>query len=211
LPLFVFTSGTFDIFILLTMTEKEQFYQPGYAPDPGAPSPGRTPSVPGPRTSGPASSSPPLSLDAIDIRILNLLQEDGRLSVRELAKKAGLSPTPVHERLKRLESSGVIDHYAAVINTGKIGQFIVFFVNIVLKEHSTRLGGEFIRQITSFPEVVEFHVIGGEHDFMIKVIVPDMAAYRHFFIQQLGEIPNIARLQSIIVLDTPKKDNRIPL
>jgi Lrp/AsnC family leucine-responsive transcriptional regulator len=205
------------------MTEKEQFYQPGYEPpDPGAPvsgSRGKSPSGSGdkrPSASGSRGSSadgeiPPVQLDAIDIRILNLLQEDGRLSVRELAKKAGLSPTPVHERLKKLESSGIIDHYAAVINTGKIGQMIVFFVNIVLKEHSTRLGGEFIREITAFPEVVEFHVIGGEHDFMIKVIVPDMAAYRRFFVQQLGEIPNIAKLQSIIVLDTPKKDNRIPL
>jgi len=211
--------------------ETEQFYQPGYEPhDPDTPASGlRTPrpSVkPGSRSSRPpaqtsdettsvssahSAGAAPLHLDDIDIRILNLLQEDGRLSVRELAKKVSLSPTPVHERLKRLESSGIIDHYAAVLNTGKLGQFIVFFVNIILKEHSTRLGGEFIEKITSFPEVVEFHVIGGEHDFMIKVIVPDMAAYRHFFVRQLGEIPNIARLQSIIVLDTLKKDNRIPL
>jgi Lrp/AsnC family leucine-responsive transcriptional regulator len=152
-----------------------------------------------------------LELDAVDIRILNLLQSDARLSLRQLAKKINLSTTPVHERLKRLESSGVIDHYGAVINTARIGSFIAFFVNITLKEHSTRQGGEFIGQITAFPEVVEFHVIGGEHDFMIKVIVPDMAAYRRFFIEQLGNIPNIARLQSIIVLDTVKKDNKIPL
>jgi Lrp/AsnC family leucine-responsive transcriptional regulator len=152
-----------------------------------------------------------LELDAVDIRILNLLQSDARLSVRQLAKKINLSTTPVHERLKRLESSGVIDHYGAVINTARIGSFIAFFVNITLKEHSTRQGGEFITLITAFPEVVEFHVIGGEHDFMVKVIVPDMAAYRRFFIEQLGNIPNIARLQSIIVLDTVKKDNKIPL
>ena len=152
-----------------------------------------------------------LELDAVDIRILNLLQSDARLSLRQLAKRINLSTTPVHERLKRLESSGVIDHYGAVINTARIGSFIAFFVNITLKEHSTRQGGEFIGRITAFPEVVEFHVIGGEHDFMIKVIVPDMAAYRRFFIEQLGNIPNIARLQSIIVLDTVKKDNKIPL
>jgi Lrp/AsnC family transcriptional regulator, leucine-responsive regulatory protein len=152
-----------------------------------------------------------LELDTVDIRILNLLQSDARLSVRQLAKKINLSTTPVHERLRRLESSGVIDHYGAVINTARIGSFIAFFVNITLKEHSTRQGGEFIGQITAFPEVVEFHVIGGEHDFMIKVIVPDMTAYRRFFIEQLGNIPNIARLQSIIVLDTVKKDNKIPL
>jgi DNA-binding Lrp family transcriptional regulator len=152
-----------------------------------------------------------LELDAVDIRILNLLQSDARLSLRQLAKEINLSTTTVHERLKRLESSGVIDHYGAVINTARIGSFIAFFVNITLKEHSTRQGGEFIGQITAFPEVVEFHVIGGEHDFMIKVIVPDMTAYRRFFIEQLGNIPNIARLQSIIVLDTVKKDNKIPL
>jgi len=150
-------------------------------------------------------------LDEIDIQILNLLQQDGKQSVRALAKKVRLSTTPIHERLKRLESSGIIDHYAAVINTGKIGQFIVFFVNITLKEHSTRQGGKFIEKITSFPEVVEFHVIGGEHDFMVKVIVPDMLAYRRFFVEQLGEVPNIAKLQSIIVLETVKRESRIPL
>src|SRR5580698_5835806 len=94
-------------------------------------------------------------LDDIDRQLLRLLQEDGKLSIRELAKKVNLSPTPVHERLRRLESSGIIDHYAAVINTNKIGSFIVFFVNIILKEHSTRQGGEFISRITAFPEVVE--------------------------------------------------------
>ena len=152
-----------------------------------------------------------LELDAIDIRLLNLLQEDGKLSVRELAKRVGLSPTPIHERLKRLESSGIIDHYAAVLNTEKIGQFIVFYVNIILKEHSTKLGGKFVEKIRSFPEVVEFYTIGGEHDFMIKVMVPDMPAYRLFFVDKLGEVPNIAKLQSIIVLDTIKRDGKIPL
>jgi Lrp/AsnC family leucine-responsive transcriptional regulator len=187
--------------------------QPVSSPQPGsAPQGGPPPRLGSTLQAGPLPPpTSPLQLDAVDIRILNLLQEDGRLSIRELAKKAGLSPTPVHERLRRLESSGVIDHYSAVINTGKIGQLIVFFVNIILKEHSTRLGGEFIKMVSSFPEVVEFHVIGGEHDFMIKVIVPDMSAYRNFFVRQLGEVPNIAKLQSIIVLDTPKKDNRIPL
>jgi Lrp/AsnC family leucine-responsive transcriptional regulator len=150
-------------------------------------------------------------LDAIDIKILNLLQADGRLSVRDLAKKVNLSTTPIHERLKRLESSGIIDHYAAVINSSKIGQFIAFFVYIILKEHSTRLGRQFVEQITTFPEVVEFYTIGGEHDFMVKVIVPDMAAYRLFFVDKLGEVPNIAKLQSIIVLDTIKRDGKIPL
>lgn len=153
----------------------------------------------------------PLELDAVDIRILNLLQDDSRLSIRQLARAVSLSTTPIHERLKRLEAAGVIDHYGAVLNTSRIGSFIAFFVNITLKEHSTKQGGEFIGEITAFPEVVEFHVIGGEHDFMIKVIVPDMTAYRRFFIEQLGNIPNIARLQSIIVLDTVKKENKIPL
>lgn len=150
-------------------------------------------------------------LDEVDVRILNLLQQDGRLSIRELAKRVNLSPTPVHERVRRLEASGIIDHYSAVVNPGRIGHLIVFFVNIILKEHSTKLGGEFIQKITSFPEVVEFYTIGGEHDFMIKVMVPDMAAYRRFFVDQLGEVPNIARLNSVIVLDTIRKGTHIPL
>lgn len=199
----------------MSSKKRQLLSEPSTPPTPSSATTSSAPTPANPRTElplpGSTGPSTSLSLDSVDIRILNLLQEDGRLSVRELARKVNLSVTPVHQRLRRLESSGIIDHYAAVINTGKIASFIVFFVNIVLKEHSTRLGGEFIRQITSFPEVVEFHVIGGEHDFMIKVIVPDMTAYRRFFVQQLGEVPNIAKLQSIIVLETIREDSRIPL
>lgn len=149
-------------------------------------------------------------LDDIDIELLNCLQTDGKLSVRELSKMISLSPTPIHQRLKRLETSGIIHHYAAIVDQNKVGQLIVFFVNIIMKEHSTKLGSEFIKTITSFNEVVEFYTIGGEHDFMIKVIVPDMATYRSFFVEKLGEVPNIAKLQSIIVLDTIKREIRVP-
>ena len=151
------------------------------------------------------------ALDTVDIQILNLLQQDGKLSVRELARQIGLSTTPIHERLRRLEASGIIDHYAAVLNTNHLGQFIIFFVYITLKEHGTKQGGLFIENVRSFPEVVEFHVIGGEHDMMIKVIVPDMVSYRKFFVEKLGEVPNVARLQSVIVLETLKRESRIPL
>jgi len=150
-------------------------------------------------------------LDQTDLQILRLLQEDGKLSVRDLARKINLSTTPVHERLRRLEASGIIHHYAAILDTRKIGPYIQFFINIILKEHATNLGREFIARIIAFPEVVECHTIGGEHDFMIRVIVPDMAAYRQFFVEKLGEVPNIAKLQSIIVLDTQKEGKRVPL
>jgi Lrp/AsnC family leucine-responsive transcriptional regulator len=149
-------------------------------------------------------------LDEIDMEILNYIQADGKLSVRELSKQINLSPTPVHQRLKRLESTGIIHHYAAIIDQSKIGQHILFFVNIILKEHSTSLGGAFIKSITTFKEVTEFYTIGGEHDFMIKVVVADMAGYRNFFVKKLGEIPNIAKLQSVIVLDTIKREIAIP-
>lgn len=149
-------------------------------------------------------------LDEIDIELLNCLQTDGKLSVRELSKMINLSPTPIHQRLKRLETTGIIHHYAAIVDQNKVGQLIVFFVNIIMKEHSTKLGSEFIKIITSFKEVVEFYTIGGEHDFMIKVIVPDMVTYRSFFVEKLGEVPNIAKLQSIIVLDTIKREIRVP-
>jgi DNA-binding Lrp family transcriptional regulator len=149
-------------------------------------------------------------LDETDCQLLNLLQQDGKLTVRDLASKVNLSPTPVHDRIKRLETSGVINHYAAVVNREKVEPVIIFFVNIVLKEHSTRLGGEFIKRITAMKEIVEVYNIGGEFDFMIKVVVHDMGAYKNFFVKKLGELPNIARLQSIIVLDTLKYETGIP-
>jgi len=102
------------------------------------------------------SLSSGFELDTVDIQILNLLQLDGKLSVRELARKIGLSTTPIHERLRRLESTGIIDHYAAVLNTNHLGQFIIFFVYITLKEHGSRQGGLFIERIRAFPEVGNF-------------------------------------------------------
>ena len=98
-----------------------------------------------------------------------------------------------------------------MLNTNHLGQFIIFFVYITLKEHGTSQGKVFIETIRSFSEVVEFHVIGGEHDMMIKVIVPDMVSYRRFFVEKLGMVANVARLQSVIVLDTLKRESRIPL
>lgn len=151
------------------------------------------------------------ALDSNDCKILNALQDDARISIRELASRVNMSPTPVHERLKRLEANGIIDRYAAILNQEKFEQIVVFFVNIVLKEHSSVNGRKFIKAITSFPEVVEFYTVGGEHDFMIKVIVHDMKSYRSFFVDKLGEVSNIAKLQSTIVLDTIKRDIRIPI
>ncbi|GAA4332320.1 Lrp/AsnC family transcriptional regulator [Flaviaesturariibacter amylovorans] len=152
-----------------------------------------------------------ITLDKTDIQLLKLLQQNGKWTVRELAAKVNLSATPVHDRIKRLETAGVISHYAAIVDRSKLEQFILFYVNINLKEHSTQLGAAFISRITAFPEIVECYTIGGEHDFMIKVIVRDMAQYRRFFVEQLGEVPNIAKLQSIIVLDTIKHDISVPL
>lgn len=151
------------------------------------------------------------SLDANDCKILDALQADARISIRELASRVNMSPTPVHERLKKLEANGIIDRYSAIINQEKFEQIVVFFVNVVLKEHSSANGRKFIKAITAFPEVVEFYTVGGEHDFMIKVIVHDMKSYRSFFVDKLGEVANIAKLQSTIVLDTIKRDIRIPL
>jgi Lrp/AsnC family leucine-responsive transcriptional regulator len=152
-----------------------------------------------------------ISLDATDIRLLTILQENGRYSTRQLAAKVNLSATPVHERVKKLETSGVIDHYTAVINQDKLRSLVVFYVNINLKEHSTLLGTEFIKSMLVLPEVTELYTIGGEHDFMARVVVRDMAAYRNFFVEKLGLIPNIAKLQSIIVLDSIKREIKVPL
>lgn len=153
----------------------------------------------------------PIQLDATDISLLNILQEKGKYSIRQLAEKVNMSPTPVHERVKKLEAAGIIDHYAAVLNEEKIRSLIVFFVYINLKEHSTTLGSAFIKCITAFPEVTELYTIGGEHDFMARVVVSDMVAYRSFFVDKLGRLGNISKLQSVIVLDTIKRNLKIPL
>ncbi|SHG59215.1 Lrp/AsnC family transcriptional regulator [Pedobacter caeni] len=148
---------------------------------------------------------PPIVLDDKDYEILRLLQENSKLTIREIASKVHLSPTPTHERIKRLEREGVIRKYVALLDNRKINKGITVIVQISLKEHNKRAAQEFIDAVLEFKEVTECYNISGDFDFMLKIVVESMGSFHYFSVNKLSEISGIAQTKSIFVMDTIKE------
>ncbi len=148
-------------------------------------------------------------LDELDKSILKLLQQNARITVKEISEKIHLSTTPVHERIKKLEQSGVIKQYAALLDGNKIRKGLTVFSYISLKQHSKTAGAQFIKSIMQMPEVVECFTISGEFDFMLKVVAEDMNAYYDFHVNKLGQMDNLGHQQSVFVMGTIKDTHEL--
>ena len=144
-------------------------------------------------------------LDDKDRAILRMLQENAKATVREIAQKVHLSPTPVHERIKRLEDTGVISQYAALVNPAKLKKGLMIICHVSLKEHNKKSGAKFIRTMHELREVIECYNISGEFDFMLKVVVENMDAYYDFHVNKLGQVENLGHLQSTFVMGVIKQ------
>jgi Lrp/AsnC family transcriptional regulator, leucine-responsive regulatory protein len=150
-----------------------------------------------------------LTLDDKDFEILRLLQQNAKLTVREIASLIHLSPTPTHERIKRLENEKVIKGYAALIDSRKVNKHIVVICHVSLKQHDKKTAQAFINGITGFKEVVECYNISGEFDFMLKIISESMESYHHFFINYLGGVKGIGQAKSTFVMDVIKDTHEV--
>lgn len=148
-------------------------------------------------------------IDQIDAQLLELLQKDGRITIKELAQQLGMSTTPIFERVKKLEKAGIIDHYAAVLNADKLGKKLYAFAHISLKDHSKELVRQFTEQITKIPQVLECHYVTGDSDFILKILLNDMEKYREFMMDQLFDMSNIAKVESFLSLSVLKHGNFI--
>jgi Lrp/AsnC family leucine-responsive transcriptional regulator len=146
-----------------------------------------------------------LKLDETDRRILKLLQQDARITVKDLATEVNLSATPVHERIKRLEATGVIRGYSAVIDRSKTGKSLMVVCYVSLREHSRAAGSKFIKSIMAMEEVTECYNISGEFDFMLKVVAAGMDEYYDFHVNKLSQIENIGNLQSTFIMGVIKE------
>lgn len=151
------------------------------------------------------------SLDAIDLHILRLLQQNSRWTTKEIATRVNLSTTPTFERIKKLERAGIIEGYGARVNAEKLGIKLNAFAEISLKDHSREAVRAFVDKIVSFPEVMECHYVTGGYDFMLKVLVPDIKAYNHFILEKLSEVPNIGKVESALSLSVEKHSLAVPL
>ncbi len=149
------------------------------------------------------------TLDATDLALLRILEGNARISVKELAQKVHLSATPVHERLKRLEASGVIKSYAAVLDARKLGKSLMVICYVSLKQHSKKAGTQFIKAIGALDAVVECLTISGNFDFMLKVICANMDDYYHFHVHELSAIDNVGNVQSTFVMGVVKQSYRL--
>ncbi|MCP3928448.1 MAG: Lrp/AsnC family transcriptional regulator [Bacteroidetes bacterium] len=143
-------------------------------------------------------------LDATDKRILQLLQENAKLTNKEIAGKLGMSVTPIYERIKRLERGGVIKKYVAIVDKAKVGLPLVAFCNVSLKEHSQQYILRFEKEVHSLTEVIECYHVAGMFDYLIKVIIKDMEAYQYFIVHKLAALDNIGQVQSSFVLTNIK-------
>ncbi|HEX4850940.1 MAG TPA: Lrp/AsnC family transcriptional regulator [Puia sp.] len=147
----------------------------------------------------------PWSLDEKDRSILRILQQDAKTTVRDIADKVHLSPTPVHERIKRMEEEGIIRHYAALIDYAKVKKGLMIICYVSLKEHNKKSGAKFIKTMLELDEVTECYNISGEFDFMLKVQVENMDAYYDFHVNKLGQVENLGHLQSTFVMGVIKQ------
>ena len=150
-----------------------------------------------------------VSLDKKDLEILKLLQENARITIKEISGKIHLSTTPVHERIKRMEESGVIKQYVTLLNHEKVKKGLMVICYVSLKQHSKNAGVKFIKTIHELNEVVECFSISGEFDFMLKVICEDMNSYYDFHVNKLSEIENMGHVQSIFVMGVIKQTHQL--
>ncbi|HCY89578.1 MAG TPA: AsnC family transcriptional regulator [Chitinophagaceae bacterium] len=155
----------------------------------------------------PAEALP--ELDDIDLSILRLLQENARITVKEISERVHLSTTPVHERIKRLEQRGVIRQYATLLDHAKLRKGLKVICYVSLKEHNKKAGMAFIKSIQELPEVLECYNISGSFDFMLKVISRDMDDYYHFHVNKLSQIENVGNLQSVFVMGVIKETHKV--
>lgn len=145
-------------------------------------------------------------LDKVDLQILRILQENARLTTKELAAQVSLSSTPVFERLKRLEREGYIKKYIAVLDADKLNQGFVVFCNVKLRRMNKDIAMEFTRIIQNIPEVTECYNISGSYDYLLKIHAPNMKYYQEFIINVLGTIDSLGSLESMFVMDEVKHD-----
>jgi len=141
-----------------------------------------------------------LSIDAKDLSILALLQQNARITVKEISEKIHLSTTPVHERIKRMENDGIIKQYVTLVDHSKVKRGLMVICYVSLKAHSKNAGTKFINAINEMNEIIECYSISGEFDFMLKVVEENMDSYYNFHVNKLSQIENIGNVQSVFVM-----------
>lgn len=144
-------------------------------------------------------------LDKTDLQLLRVLQQNARMTTKELAHEVNLSTTPVFERLKRLERDGIIKKYIAILDAEKLNQGFTVFCQVKLKQITCDIAQSFVDVIKDIPEVSECYNISGNYDYLLKVHATDMRAYQSFVINTLGGIESLGSIESTFVMEEIKQ------
>jgi len=145
-----------------------------------------------------------VNIDVTDKKILNLLQQNSKANIKEIALKIGLTQTPTYERIKRLEKTGVIKNYIAVLDKEKVGFTIEVFCQVTLLVHSKEMITRFENAINKIDEVMECFHVAGNYDYLLKIIVKDMNCYQAFLKNKLSVLDSVANVQSTFVMSSTK-------
>ncbi len=154
---------------------------------------------------------PTQKLDAIDRKILQSLQADGRMSLAELSEKVCLSPSPCLRRVRLLEKAGVINRYVAVVDQQSVGLPVSVFVSLKLESQRQQMLANFGKLVARWPEVLECYLMTGPRDYLLRVVVEDLAAYERFLKQKLTRVEGIASIESSFALEQVKYTNVLPI
>jgi Lrp/AsnC family leucine-responsive transcriptional regulator len=154
---------------------------------------------------------PKVELDAIDCRIVGELQANARLSNIELAERIGLSPSPCLRRVKRLEREGYIEGYRASLQRSRVGLGFSVFLAVKINGHANKEASRFERAVVEMPEVIACHLVSGDADYFLEVIVPDLGDYQRFLVGKLLEMPIVREVRSNIAIQTLKAGAPLPL
>lgn len=152
-----------------------------------------------------------MNFDAIDRKLLQLLQNDSKQTNKELSSKLNLSVTAVFERIKKLENNGVISKYVALVKKEEIDKSFVAFCHIKLSKHIQEYVVQFEKEVAKLTEVLECHHISGDYDYLLKVMVKDMEAFREFMVEKLTNINHIGSTHSMFVISEVKSTTAIPV
>ncbi len=152
-----------------------------------------------------------IKLDELDKKILALLQENARWTYKEIAQKINLSLTPVHDRIKRLESEGVIEKYVGILNKNKLGMGLTVYSQVTIIRQTKEVSEIFDEAIKKLPEVVECNFVSGSFDYLLKIVVPDMESYHNFHQMKLSLIPGVSLINSYFVMLEVKNTTEITI
>lgn len=148
-------------------------------------------------------------MDLIDKKLLQLLQTDSKKTTKELSLKLNLSVTAVYERIKKLEREGIIDKYVVLVNRSKVDKGFVVFCHLKLIQHTREFLTKFENEVVKLPEILECHHVSGDYDYILKIAVKDMEAYREFLVTKLTTLEHIGSTHSTFMISEVKNSTLI--